>query len=85
MYEFVLGFLVCVDLVLLGGAYMYVYKPWQIMRRDILALHTAQQELKAQVAQELQLRKVISRSDSDLSKLEADGNLRRLLKGAEYV
>lgn len=85
MYEFALGFLVCTDLVLLGVGYLYVYKPWQIMRRDIMALNKEVVDLKGKMEQELQLRKVINRSDSDLAKIEMDGKMRRLLSNAEYV
>jgi hypothetical protein len=84
VYEFALGFMVCTDLVFLLAGYMYVYKPWQVMRRDIVALNTEVKSLGEKLAQELQLRKVINRSDSDLAKIEADGSLRRILRDVEY-
>jgi hypothetical protein len=55
------------------------------MRRDIMALNKEVVDLKGKMEQELQLRKVINRSDSDLAKIEMDGKMRRLLSNAEYV
>lgn len=85
MYEFALGFMVCTDLVLLGAAYMYVYKPWKIVRADQAALFKSFKELEEKVTGELQLRKVINRTDSDLARQEQTGALRRWLREAEHV
>lgn len=85
MYEFALGFLVCTDLVLLGAAYLWVYRPWKIVRTDQTALFKKFQELEDKVVAELQLRKVINKSDSDLARLENTGTIRRWLREAEHV
>lgn len=86
MEQILLGFMTAAYLALLGAGYLFVYKPWVIMRRDMSAMAAELRDVKAKLAEELQLRKVINRTDSDLARIEAQGSLRRLLReGESYV
>lgn len=52
--------------------YHFVWKPWKVMRADVVALHTEMKNLAAQV----QRAQVLAHSDEEVARIEARMNAR---------
>ena len=79
--EILLGFMTATWLFTTGGVayaiYRYVYKPWEVVRRDITALHQANTDIRS----EMQLRKALYVGDEDYARIESKAAVRRLMRG----
>jgi len=87
MEQVLLGFMTAAFLFLIGsGIYVgwrYVYKPWRIIRADLLILAKRQEAFENEIRTELGARKAISLSNEDLARLERESRMNTLRKAIE--